>query len=134
MTKLLSYYQGNDLKKPSGGYRSRPYKVKRKCLGGGPPTNTKLSSKELRRLSRAYGGNIKIRLLEAQYVNVYVPNEKKCVKVKILRVIESPPNREFARKGIITKGVIVDTEIGKVLITSRPGQDGTVNGVKIESK
>ncbi|MFH1511592.1 MAG: 30S ribosomal protein S8e, partial [Candidatus Woesearchaeota archaeon] len=32
---------------------------------------------------------------------------------------------------IITKGTIVDTDKGKVRITSRPGQDGTLNGVLV---
>ncbi len=42
MAKLLSYFQGNDNKKISGGYRARTYKVKPKHLGGGPATNTRI--------------------------------------------------------------------------------------------
>jgi len=34
--------------------------------------------------------------------------------------------------GILTKGAIVETELGKVKITSRPGQDGVLNGVLIQ--
>ncbi|MDO5821049.1 MAG: 30S ribosomal protein S8e, partial [Methanobrevibacter sp.] len=30
---------------------------------------------------------------------------------------------------IITKGAIVETEIGNAKVTSRPGQDGIINGV-----
>ncbi len=134
MVKLLSYYQGNDLKKPSGGYRARPYKVKRKCLGGGPPTMTRLSNENKIRITRDYGGNHKIRLLEASTANVYVPEENRCVKVKILRVLETPANPEYARRGIIVKGAIVDTEIGKALVTSRPGQDGVINAILLERR
>lgn len=132
--KLLSYYQGNDEKKPSGGYRPRPYKVKRKCLGGGPPTNTKLSNRDYRKITRDYGGVNKVRLLEVTLANVYVPDEKKCTKVKIIRVLSNPANPELARRGIITKGTIIETEIGKAIVTSRPGQDGVVNAVLIEKR
>jgi len=134
MVKLLSYYQGNDTKKPSGGYRPRPYKVKRKCLGGGPPTMTKLGSEDRIKITRDYGGTRKVRLLEASTANVYIPDEKKCVKVRILRVLETPSNPELARRGIIVKGAVIDTEIGKAIVTSRPGQDGVVNAVLIEKR
>ncbi|NPA22722.1 MAG: 30S ribosomal protein S8e [Crenarchaeota archaeon] len=134
MVKLLSYYQGNDLKKPTGGYRPRPYKVKRKCLGGGPPTLTRLGEELKVKVTRDYGGTRKMRLLETNIANVYVPDERKCVKVKILRILETPSNPEFARRGIIVRGAVIDTEIGKAVVTSRPGQDGVVNAVLVERK
>jgi small subunit ribosomal protein S8e len=134
MVKLLSYYQGNDLKKPSGGYRPRPYKVKRKCLGGGPPTMTKLGTEDRIKITRDYGGTRKVRLLEAATANVYIPDEKRCVKVKILRVLETPSNPELARRGVIVKGAVIETEIGKAVVTSRPGQDGVINAVLVEKR
>ncbi len=60
------------------------------------------------------------------YVNV--SKEGKTEKVKIIRVIESN-NADLTRQSIITKGSIVETEKGKVKITSRPGQDGVLNGI-----
>lgn len=131
MAKLAAYYQGNDSKKVTGGFRARPYKVKRKALGGGPPTNTMLSSEDKRVLERVTGGNIKVRLTEAGYANVYDKSSGVSKKVKILRIIESPANSELAKKGIIVKGTIIETELGRAVVTSRPGQDGVVNAVKI---
>ncbi len=134
MVKLLSYYQGNDLKKPSGGFRPRPYKVKRKCLAGGPPTLTKVGASDRIKITRDYGGTRKVRLLEASTANVYIPEERRCVKARILRVLETPANPELARRGIIVKGAVIDTEVGKAIVTSRPGQDGVVNAILVERK
>ncbi|MCC5990265.1 MAG: 30S ribosomal protein S8e, partial [Thermosphaera sp.] len=78
------------------------------------------------------GGNVKVRVKKALYVNVYNPKEKACKKVKILTVVETPSNPQNARFQIISKGTIVKTELGLVRITSRPGQDGVLNGVLVE--
>ncbi|MGC8543844.1 MAG: 30S ribosomal protein S8e [Vulcanisaeta sp.] len=132
MVKLLSFYQGRDTKKPSGGYRARPFKVKRKALGGGPPTNTVLSNTDARRVIRVFGGNTKVKAVSVQYANLYVPKEGKVMKVRILRVLETPSNRELAKRSIIVKGAIIETEKGRAIVTSRPGQDGVVNAVLLE--
>ncbi|RLG81079.1 MAG: 30S ribosomal protein S8e [Thermoprotei archaeon] len=128
----MSWYQGSDLKKPSGGEKGR-YRKKRKYELGRPPTLTKLGESEERRFVRVRGGNHKIRLKKAVYVNVAIPAEGRSRKVKILDVIETPSNPQYAKSNIITKGTIVRTEIGIVKITSRPGQDGTLNGILVES-
>ena len=52
-------------------------------------------------------------------------------KVKIKTIIENQANRNFVRRNIMNKGAIIDTEIGKAKITSRPGQDGTVNAILV---
>ena len=131
MAKLAAFYQGNDNKKVTGGFRAKPYRVKRKALGGGPPTNTKLSNREKRLIERVTGGNVKIRLSEASYANVFDKNNGTSKVVKILRIVESPANSDFVKRGIIVKGTIIETEIGRAIVTSRPGQDGVVNAVKI---
>lgn len=127
----MSYYQGNDFKKPSGG-KKRPWRKKRKYELGGPFTETKLAEKEVRVVERVFGGNYKIKLKYAHYANVVDPETGKAQKVRILRVLETPANREYARRNIIVKGTIVETEIGKARITSRPGQDGVLNAVLIK--
>ncbi len=131
MAKLAAFYQGNDNKKVTGGFRAKPYRVKRKALGGGPPTNTKLSNREKRLIERVTGGNVKIRLSEASYANVFDKSNGTSKVVKILRIVESPANSDFVKRGIIVKGTIIETEIGRAIVTSRPGQDGVVNAVKI---
>ena len=50
----------------------------------------------------------------------------------MLTVLENGANSHFVRRNIITKGAIVETEIGKAKITPRTGQKGIVNGVLIE--
>ncbi|AEM39274.1 ribosomal protein S8e [Pyrolobus fumarii 1A] len=128
----MGVYQGNDLKKPSGG-RKRPHrKVKRKYWMGRFPTETRLGDRDVRRHIRVRGGNYKIRLKVAAYANVIDPETKKAQKVRILRVIETPSNPHYARRGIITKGAIIETELGKARVTSRPGQDGVINAILIE--
>jgi SSU ribosomal protein S8E len=47
-------------------------------------------------------------------------------------VLETPANREYARRGIIVKGAIIQTEMGKAVVTSRPGQDGAVNALLLK--
>jgi len=131
----MSYYQGNDFKKPSGG-KKRPYREKRKYELGNPPTHTTIGIEEEREAIRTFGGGYKIRLKKAVYANVLVKkdNEIKCEKVKILRVKKNPANPDYSRRGIITKGAILETPLGEVEVTSRPGQDGVVNAIMIEEK
>jgi small subunit ribosomal protein S8e len=126
----VSYYQGNDLKKPSGGLKGR-HRKKRKYELGSPPTKTTLSSEEERKVERVMGGSYKVRLKAATYVNVSLPDGT-TRKAKILDVVETPENPQYAKFKIISKGSIVKTELGLVKITSRPGQDGVLNGVLIQ--
>lgn len=127
----MAWYQGNDLRKPTGGKKTR-HRKKRKHELGRPPTMTRFSVKEARKIIRVRGGNLKIRLKRAVYVNVAVPNEGKVTKTRILEVVETPSNPQYARGNYITKGTIVRTELGLVKITSRPGQDGVLNGILLE--
>jgi len=129
--ETLSYYQGNDLRKPSGGLKGRHRKVKRKYELGSPPTLTRVGSEEERKVERVRGGNVKVRLKEAVYVNVALPGGV-VKKAKILDVVETPENPQHAKSKIISKGSLVKTELGLVKITSRPGQDGVLNGVLIK--
>ena len=87
---------------------------------------------EKRKSKRVRGGNMKTFLLRAKYVNVN--SDGKTKKVEIKNVLETPSNRFLARQNIITKGTIVETELGKVKITNRPTQEGMVNGVLIKNE
>jgi len=127
----VGVYQWRDHKKPSGGKRSWYYKVKRKYAFGRPFVPATLSDREERALIRVRGGNYKVRLRRVAYANVS-DSKGNTRKVKIISVLETPANREYARRGIIVKGAVIETEIGKAIVTSRPGQDGVVNAVLIE--
>ncbi|MCD6084080.1 MAG: 30S ribosomal protein S8e [Desulfurococcales archaeon] len=124
----MSVYQGKDFRKITGG-RRRPHRKKRKYELGRFPTLTMLSNSERITVQRVRGSDVKIRVKKTAYANVTAPSEGLTKRVKILKVVRTPANREYARRGIITKGTIIETELGLAKVTSRPGQDGVVNAV-----
>ena len=126
----MSYYQGNDLRKPSGGLKGR-HRRKRKYELGRPPTETRLGRHVVVTV-RVRGGNVKVRVKSASYANVTNPKTGETRKARILKVVEVPANRDYTRRNVLVKGAIVETELGRAKITSRPGQDGVVNAVLIE--
>ncbi|MEZ0248309.1 MAG: 30S ribosomal protein S8e [Thermoproteus sp.] len=128
--KSMAFYQGNDLRKPTGGTKRRVAKVKQKALCGGPARVPSIGPQEVE-VERVTGGNIKVRLRSVQYANVYIPKEKKSVKAKIISVVSTPSNPDFAKKGQVVKGAVIQTEVGRAVVTSRPGQDGVVNAVLV---
>ena len=115
-------------RKASGG-RYHSARGKRKSELAGHPTHTKLGERKAK-TTRGLGGKVKQSLLSASEVNV-ADKKGKFTKVKILTVLENPANPHLVRRNIITKGAVVKTDLGKVKITSRPGQEGTVNGVLV---
>lgn len=112
-------------RKVSGGLY-RAYRKKRKFMLAGVPTLTRLDKIKLKKV-KTRGGHEKVRTLTNDTANVYDPKQKKCLKLKIKRVLENPANRHFVRRNIITKGTIIETEKGKAIVTSRAGQEGTIN-------
>lgn len=106
-------------------------KKKRKFEMGRDQTETKLGERRAKNLA-VRGGNVKKRLLSEQYANVIDPQKKKTVKAKILTVVENQANPHFVRRNVISKGAVLETELGRVMVTSRPGQDGVVNAVLIK--
>jgi small subunit ribosomal protein S8e len=86
------------------------------------------------RIRRALGGNSKLRLLAISHANVTDRATGKSEKIKIIQVLKNPANVDFDRRGIITKGTIIETERGKAMITSRPGQNGVVDAITVEDE
>jgi len=126
----MEQYHGSSRRKTSGsGGKVRMSSGIKLYEIGGSFTATKASDKEVRVGKRGRGGSVKQKLKKAAFVNVLT--EEGMRKVKIRTVTETPDNRHHARQKIITKGAILDTEIGKVRVTNRVGQDGVVNGVPI---
>ncbi|MBN2454667.1 30S ribosomal protein S8e [Candidatus Woesearchaeota archaeon] len=110
---------------PAGG-RYKTSRGKKRAELGGLPALTKLGSRSTN-LMRTRGKNYKHRLLHTDKANIYDPKTKKYAVVKIKTIVENPANRHFVRRNIMTKGTVIETDIGKAVIKSRPGQDGTVN-------
>jgi small subunit ribosomal protein S8e len=116
-------------RKPTGGKR-RPYRGKRKFEQGSFPIETMLGEPK-RKVERGRGGNIKIKVLSEKYACVTDIKTGKTEKAEILRVVKNPANVDYDRRGVITKGAIIETSLGLARVTSRPGQDGVINAILI---
>jgi len=78
---------------------------------------------------RIRGGQEKTSMKFAEFANIHDNSTGKTQKVKITRVLENPANRDYERRGVITRGALIDTELGNARVTSRPAQDGVINAV-----
>jgi len=125
----MAIFQGRSTRKPSGGRNVRD-RGKKKSELGRIPAETRIGDKKLRKI-RTRGGNEKLRLANENKINVVNPSSNKSETLEILNVIENEANPNYVRRNIITKGAIVETNSGKVKVTSRPGQDGVINGVLV---
>ena len=112
--------------KGTGGKRGRRTDKKLRFTGG-IFTATKVGKEDKRQLRSCRGNASKVKLKAAKFINV-ISKDGKMQKVAMRTVIETPDNRHHARQNIVTKGAIVDTEVGKAKVTNRVGQDGVVNG------
>ncbi|MEM0029352.1 MAG: 30S ribosomal protein S8e [Candidatus Nitrosocaldus sp.] len=116
-------------RKPTGGKR-KAYRDRRKYEMDRYPSETVLG-KEERIVKRVRGGNTKVACKSVEYANVVDSKERKVVKAKILRVVRNLADKDYDRRGVITKGAVIETEAGTARVVSRPGQDGVVNAVRI---
>jgi small subunit ribosomal protein S8e len=114
-------------RKPSGG-RKRSYRGKRKFEKGSFPAETMLGETKTK-VERERGGNAKMKILRDKGACVNDPKSGKTEKVEILRVVKNPANVDYDRRGVITKGAIIETTKGLARVTSRPGQHGVINAV-----
>ncbi len=129
----MSVWHGDLHKRKSTGGKRRPYRGKRKFEAGSFPVETVLGEPE-RKIERTRGGNIKVKLLSDKYVCVADSKTGKTQKVEILRVVKNPANVDYDRRGVITKGAIIETPLGLARVTSRTGQDGVINAVLIKER
>jgi small subunit ribosomal protein S8e len=116
--------------KPTGGTK-RPWRGKRAYEAGSEPTET-VRGPLKQRFVGTRGGAIKVRIASADTAVVTDKTTGKSSKSKLLRVIRNPANVDYQRRGVITKGAIVETELGQARVTSRPGQDGVINTILLE--
>lgn len=126
----MSVWHGDMHKeKPSGG-RRRAYRKKRKYEQGTFPAET-LFGEQKRKTTRGRGGNLKLKILSEKQVCVTDPKTGKTEKSEIVRVIKNPANIDYDRRGVITKGSVIETSLGPARVTSRPGQHGILNAVLV---
>ena len=123
----MAICQGKSTRSPSGARRVAN-RGKRKSELGRESAETRLGEKTLRKI-RTRGGNEKLRLAGDNKINVIA--DGKAQTVEIYGVVENKANPNYVRRNIITKGAIVETPEGNAKVTSRPGQDGVINGILI---
>ena len=76
------------------------------------------------------GKNTKVAIKTIDSVNLVL--DSKIKRVKIIKVLENATNNDYQRRGVISKGAILETEEGKCRVVSRPGQHGTVNAILVK--
>jgi len=94
---------------------------RRKAINGAQITITR----------RVRGSNNKVALKSIDFVNLATGNAK-VVKSKIIKVLDNTTNNDYKRRGIISKGAILETQEGKCKVVSKPGQNGIVNAVLLK--
>jgi len=127
----MGIWQGRSRRKRTGG-RLRPIRKKRRFEIARELQSATVGSGTVKKY-RVRGGNRKMRILTANSVNVFDPATKKTRAVKVITVRENPANPNYVQRNIITKGAILETELGLVRVRSRPGQDGVLNGVRVSA-
>ena len=128
MTRSLE----NLKKRKATGGRSRPSRGRRAFEGDGFAIEPLVGPNQSRP-SRRRGGTVSTGVVFAEVANVS-DHGGKTSKSKILRVKSSPANRDYERRGVITKGAVIETEAGEAVVTSRPTDDGVVNAVMTKKK
>ena len=128
----MGIWQGRSRRKPTGG-RLRPIRKKRRFEIGRELQHATLGSGTVKKY-RVRGGNSKMRVLTTPTVNVYDPATKSVTVAKIVTVRENKANPNYVQRNIITRGAILETELGLVEVRSRPGQDGVLNGIRLPAR
>ncbi|CAD6514494.1 30S ribosomal protein S8e [metagenome] len=112
------------------GGRRKPARIRRKSEIDRYP-NEPVVGAQVTITRRVRGNNTKTALKTIDFVNVS-SGDSKVKKLKILKVISNATNNDYQRRGIITKGAILETEQGNCRVVSKPGQSGTVNAILIK--
>jgi small subunit ribosomal protein S8e len=124
----MSVWHGDLRKRKRSGGKIRAYRTKRKFEKGSFPAEPVLGERK-RKTVRGRGGNPKIKILSDKQACVTDQKSGKTEKVDIVRVVKNPANIDFNRRGVITKGSLIETSLGLARVTSRPGQHGIINAV-----
>ena len=112
------------------GKKYKHFHKKRKRELERPAIETKIGQ-EKKKHQRTMGGNYKLKIFSSTFINVTDPATNITKKLKILKFESNPASKDFNRRHILTKGAIIETELGKAKIVSRPGQHGVLNGILI---
>jgi small subunit ribosomal protein S8e len=125
----MGIWQGRSRRKRTGG-RLRPIRKKRRFEISRELQHATLGPGTVKKY-RVRGANLKLRILTVQTINVFDPATNTMQAARIVTVRENPANPNYVQRNIITKGAILETDLGLVRVRSRPGQDGVLNGVRL---
>jgi small subunit ribosomal protein S8e len=123
----MGLWQGRARRKRTGG-RLRPFRKKRRFEIAREMQFATIGSGHVKKY-RVKGANRKLRILTAQTMNVYDAATKTMKVARIVTVRENKANPNYVQRNIITRGAVVETDLGLVEVRSRPGQDGVLNGI-----
>ena len=112
------------------GGRRHPLRIRRKYETDRYP-NEPINGAQVTITRHVRGKNRKTALKTIDFVNLST-GDAKVKKVKILKVLENATNNDYKRRGIITKGAILETQEGKCRIVSRPGQTGIASAILLK--
>jgi small subunit ribosomal protein S8e len=112
------------------GGRRVPLRIRRKYETDRYP-NEPINGAQVTVTRRIRGNNQKTALKSIDFVNL-ATGEAKVKKTKIIKVLENATNNDYKRRGIITKGAILETAEGKCRVISKPGQNGIVNAILLK--
>jgi small subunit ribosomal protein S8e len=126
----MAQWHGISRRKPSGG---------RKVQARGKRSTEISSEKQMAligesktKIYRRTGGNTLVRVLAADKVSINNPKTGKTTLGTIENVVENESDPNYVRRNVLVKGAIIETDKGRVRITSRPGKDGVINGILVE--
>tara|TARA_B100001248_G_C27375856_1_gene454225 strand:+ start:1341 stop:1721 length:381 start_codon:yes stop_codon:yes gene_type:complete len=126
----MAQWHGISRRKPSGG---------RKVQARGKRSTEISTEKQIaqigeskRKVYRRTGGNTLVRVLAENKVSINNPKTGKTTMGTIENVVENESDPNYVRRNVLVKGAIIETDQGRVRVTSRPGKDGVINGVLIE--
>ena len=112
------------------GGRRHPLRTRRKYEIDRYP-NEPINGAQVTITRHVRGNNRKTALKSIDFVNLATEGAK-VKKTKIIKVIENTTNNDYKRRGIITKGAILEIQEGKCRIVSKPGQNGIVNAILLK--
>ena len=123
----MALWQGSS-KRNKTGRRIRYARGKKKFEIGREQHLSTIGETRLKKV-RTKGNNRKARAKTTNIAYIVDPKNNKTTKAEIVSVLENTANIHYVRRNIINKGAIIETNLGKAKVTSRPGQTGTVNAV-----
>jgi small subunit ribosomal protein S8e len=122
--------QGRSKRKRTGG-RLKPFRNKKRYQLGREPAETTVGEPRFRIID-SRGNETKVRALSTNVAQVADGGETKSASIE--NVVDNPANINYIRRNIITKGAIIETDLGNARVTSRPGQTGQVNAVLVDDE